>query len=269
MTTPSADREPTQPTDGFEAADTAEAVDALAANEGEALEAEREWWDDPGMPWKQKPGRADIACLSWFGVIAAFSLVLLPLRAWLMAASPAILAMISGSRSAVAASGALARVGEMPTWPIVFFIASLLSLKFDWVYWWAGRLWGRGMIEVWAGNSKRAEKRFHKAERWANKLGTLGMFVAYIPMPLPLMQVIFVVFGASGMSLKRFLVLDYIASTAWLAGYFALGWYIGEPAVAALEAYAKIAMWVALGLLVFVIFTSVMANKRRNEVKRG
>ena len=115
--------------------------------------AEKEWWDDDGMPWKKKPGREDYACLAWFGVVGVFSLLLLPTRAWLIATAPDWLAMITGGRTAVAVSGALASQGEMPHWPIVLAVASVLSLKFDWIYWWAGKLWGRGMIEVWAGQS--------------------------------------------------------------------------------------------------------------------
>ncbi len=30
--------------------------------------AAREWWDDPGLPWKHKPTKADISCLVWMGI---------------------------------------------------------------------------------------------------------------------------------------------------------------------------------------------------------
>ena len=39
----------------------------------------REWWDDPSLPWKHKPTRADIACLSWMGAASLYGLILLPL----------------------------------------------------------------------------------------------------------------------------------------------------------------------------------------------
>lgn len=226
---------------------------------------EKEWWDDPGMPWKQKPGRADISCMTWFGVVAVFSLVLLPLRAWWIADHPDWLAMISGGRTAVAATGARASVGEIPHWPIVLVIASILSLKFDWIYWWAGKLWGRGMIEVWAGKSARAKRNYDRAERWAVKFGWLGIFLAYIPVPLPLMPVVFVLAGASGMSLRRFLILDYIASTLWLLGFFWLGWSLGEPAVAVLDYYAKIATYVVVAILVVMIFGFVRQARKKAD----
>ena len=50
--------------------------DAVPA--GEAAEAE--WWQAEGMPWKHKPERADILCLSAISVAAIYGLVMLPLR---------------------------------------------------------------------------------------------------------------------------------------------------------------------------------------------
>ena len=71
-----------------------------------AQEAEEQaWWEAEGMPWKKEPQRADYLCLTWFGVVAVFSLILLPTRAWLLGVAPDWLAMITGGRTAVAASG--------------------------------------------------------------------------------------------------------------------------------------------------------------------
>lgn len=232
------------------------AADADAAEDGDT-----EWWQDPGMPWNEKPGRADIACLTWFGVVGVFGLILLPTRAWLMGAAPDVLAMITGGRTSIAAVGALAGVGKLAHWPVVLAVASVLSLKFDWVYWWAGRLWGRGMIEVWAGKSPRAARNYARAERWAERFGALGFLIAYVPIPLPLMQVVFILSGASGMSLRRFLVYDYVASTLWLLGFFYLGWSLGEPAVAVLDWYARIAGYIAIGIIVFIVAGAMLRKK--------
>lgn len=226
-----------------------------------ADETQAQWWEAEGMPWKKEPGRADIACLAWFGVVGVFSLILIPTRAWLLAVAPDVLAMITGGRTSITASGAVASVGEMSHWPLVLVVASILSLKFDWIYWWAGKLWGRGMIEVWAGRSARAAKGYARAERWAEKLGPLGFLIAYVPIPLPLMQVVFVLAGATNMSLKRFLIYDYIASTLWLIGFFLLGWRLGAPAVAILDVYARFAGYVAIGLVVVIVATTMLRKK--------
>ena len=224
---------------------------------GEAVagqdEPEEEWWQDPGMPWKHKPGRADIACLSWIGVLGLWGLAMIPLRSWLMGLNPPLLVGLTGSRAAIAALGALVRVGDYIAWWWPMLAGLLMSVKFDWVYWWAGKLWGRGMIEIWAGQSKRAAKSYARAERWALRWGALGILLAYVPIPLPIMAVVFVLAGASGMSLKKFILLDAISSLIWQMGYFVLGYAIGSPAVYILQQYARIANYVAIGLLVVIV----------------
>ena len=224
--------------------------------------AEREWWDDPSLPWKHKPARADIACMGWVGFMGVFGLAMLPLRSWLLGLDPWLLVSLTGSRSGAAALGALLRVGQAHLWGVALGFGVLMSIKFDWVFWWAGKLWGRGMIEVWAGQSPRAARHYARAERWAQRFGWLGMFVAYVPIPLPLMQVIFVLAGAQGWSLRRFLALDALASLVWLAFYLGFGWIVGEPAVVLLKAYARIAQYVAIALVAVVVVSVVLRGRR-------
>lgn len=240
------------------------ALDSVDAPSPAADAPTEEWWEAPGLPWKHKPTRSDLACMGWIGFMSIFGLAMLPLRGWLLAPGRTqILVGLTGSRSGTAALGALASQGLAHNVWVPLLLGTLMSIKFDWVYWWAGKLWGRGLIEVWAGRSARAARNYARAERWAEKFGWLGMFLAYVPIPLPLMQVIFVLAGASGWSWKKFMALDFLASTIWLAGYFLLGWWVGEPAVAALRAYAKIANYVAIGLVV-VVLASVFWQQKKN-----
>ncbi|GAB2483272.1 hypothetical protein GCM10027030_16820 [Luteococcus sediminum] len=221
------------------------------------------WWDNEGLPWKHEPGRADKACMAWIAFMGLFGLAMLPLRGWLLGLNPPLLVALTGSRSGTAAMGALASQGLAPHWWFYLALGSLMSIKFDWVFWWAGKLWGRGMIEVWAGQSKRAAKNYARAEGWARKLGWLGMFVAYVPIPLPLMQVIFVLAGSTGMSWKKFMALDFVASTCWLLGYFWFGWSVGEPAVVLLKEYAKYANYVAIALVVFIFGSTFWSQSKK------
>jgi hypothetical protein len=221
-------------------------------------QATEEWWQVEGMPWKHKPGRADIACMVWIGIYSIYGLAMLPLRGWLFGSATDVLAMITGGRVSVTASGALAGVGRLPYWPVVLLVAAVASIKLDWIYWWAGKLWGHGMIEVWAGRSKRAARNYARAVRWAEKLGAWGFVIAYLPIPLPIMPVVFVLSGATGLSLKRFLLYDFFAGGLWLALYFWFGWQIGEPAVGLLDAYARISSYVAIGLLAVVLGSVIL-----------
>lgn len=233
-------------------------------DEAPAEAAEKEWWDDPGMPWKHKPTRADIACMSWIAFLGVFSVAMLPLRAWLLG-DPERLPWLVGllaSRSGTAALGSVVRVGQdVPfVWPIL--LGTIMSIKLDWTYWWAGRLWGRGMIDVWAAQSPRASRNYARVERWAAKLGWLGIFLAYLPVPLPLMGVVFVLAGAQGMKLRTFMLLDFAAALLWLIGYFCFGYAIGEPAVALLSLYAKFANYIAVALIVGIIGLSIWRGAR-------
>ncbi|MDR0435939.1 MAG: VTT domain-containing protein [Propionibacteriaceae bacterium] len=227
--------------------------------------AEKEWWDDPAMPWRHKPDKKDVACMAWIGVVAVFGLAMLPLRGWLLGRSVPVMLAVMGSRTSAAGLGSLVRVGDFSPvlWVLPMLAGVIMANKFDWVYWWAGKLWGRGMIEVWAGQSERAARNYARAERWAVKWGAVGIFIAYVPIPLPLMAVVFVLAGASGMSVKRFLVLDCISCLVWLLLHFGLGYLIGEPAVFVLQQYAKYANYVAIALVVFVIGTAVLNGVRK------
>lgn len=238
--------------------------DATAGTTTAAPEPEKQWWDQPGMPWKNEPTKADKQCMGWIMFMGLFGLAMLPLRGWLLGLNPPLLVALTGSRSGTAAIGALTSQGLQPWyWWLALLAGSLMSIKFDWVFWWAGKLWGRGMIEVWAGRSKRAARGYARAERWARKLGPIGFLVAYVPIPLPLMQVVFVLSGATNMSLRRFLIYDYIASTLWLIGFFALGWRLGEPAVEILDIYARFAGYVAIGLVVVILATTFLRKKTK------
>ena len=154
----------------------------------------------------------------------------------------------------------MASVGEAQHWLFYLLVGSLVAIKFDWIYWWAGKLWGRGILEVQAQNSKRTAKNIARVEQWAMKLGWLGIFLAYVPIPLPIAFVVFVLMGMTNMPLWKFLVLDFVSKTIWSLGYFALGWSIGEPVVFVLEQYARVANWIAIGLLV-VIFIGILRRQ--------
>lgn len=235
--------------------------EAVASQERPESEAP-EWWEEPGLPWNTKPTKADYWCLGWFGFLGVFGLAMIPLRAWLLGLDPPIMLALTGSRIGAASTGALASVGQAPYWLAFLLIGSLVAIKFDWVYWWAGKLWGRGLLDVQAQNSTRMARNIERVEGWFHRVGWVGIFLAYVPIPLPIAFVVFVMCGATGMSVKKFMLLNFVAKTVWSFLYFGLGWVIGEPVVFVLEQYAKVANWVAIGLLVLVL-VGVFRGKSR------
>ena len=223
-------------------ADTAPAEPDAAA----AAEPEREWWDDPSLPWKHKPTRADIACMSWIGAISVYSLIMLPLRPVMLSLSPVVLGSL-GYRTGLVMVGALAATGD-GWWPLVLVLGTLGAIKFDWVYWWAGKLWGHGLIEVWSGQSPRARRRNERAIRFAHRYERIAIAITFLPIPLPA-AVIYAALGAAGTTLRTFLTVGVLSALVTTAGYLYLGYWIGAPAVDLITQYGQWLWYLSLAIL--------------------
>lgn len=140
-------------------------------------------------------------------------------------------------------------------------------VKFDWVYWWAGKLWGRSLIEAWSGRSERARRVNARAERFARKYETLAIAATFLPIPLP-RGVIFAVLGEAGTSLRKFLTVALISSFVSVGGYLTVGYWIGEPAVALMEAYGRFLWYVSLAILLGMLANAWWKNRNTGRVPR-
>jgi membrane protein DedA with SNARE-associated domain len=190
---------------------------------------------------------------------------MLPLRPVLLGYTPYVLAGVSGSRTAMVMIGALAATGN-PWWWLGWVIGTISIVKFDWVYFWAGKLWGRGLIEVMTGDSERARRRNERAERFALRWSVPAVLLTYLPVPLP-GPIIYATVGAAGMSWRRFLVVDVLAAGLLQALYLYLGYRIGEPAVRLVTQYAKYSIWLSLVILAVMVVGMLWNNKRRAAAK--
>lgn len=219
------------------------------------------------MPWKGKPGRSDILCWVGFSLTGVYALVLLPLRPVLLGADPYLLAALGGSRTSAVTIGALASTGT-GSWPLGLLLGTFGSVKFDPLYWWAGKLWGRGLIEMVAGRSARAARNAARAERLATRYGAVAILLTYI-LPLPSAVVIATV-GAAGMRLRTFLLIDVLGAASTRAAYIYLGYRLGQPAVDMVNVIAKYSLWISLALLLGIIVNAVRARwtKRRPEARQ-
>jgi membrane protein DedA with SNARE-associated domain len=223
---------------------------------------EREWWEDPRLPWKGKPGRQDILCWVAFSLTGVYALVLLPLRPVLLGANPYLLAALGGSRTSTVTIGALAATGS-GFWPLGILLGTFGSVKFDPLDWWAGRLWGRGLIEVIAGRSPRAARNAARAERLAQKYGVAAVLATYV-IPLSSAVVIATV-GAAGMRLRTFLVIDILGASVTRAAYVYLGYRIGQPAVDVVEAIAKYSLWISIALMVGILVNVIRQQRAKKQ----
>ena len=213
----------------------------------------------PGLPWSGRPERADLIC--WFGIALSglYALALIPLRPMLIGNHPLLLELLTGSMTSIVTAGAFARVGEVP---LVLAIVSAVPgmIMFDPFFWWAGRRWGRGMLNVFAGRSRRGERMIARAERIGHRLGWLGVVLAYY-LPVPA-AIVFVIAGWTGMRLVTFVLLDITAALLWIGLLVGLGYFLGQDAVDVAKSISHYGLWISIGLVVMVIVSQRVRGSR-------
>jgi membrane protein DedA with SNARE-associated domain len=202
------------------------------------------------VPWDGKPRREDLIC--WYAIagMAVFYTAMWPLRPLLIGSNPVLLELLTGSKESIIAAGAFAAVGSVPL--VVVVVAAVLGMmKFDAILWWAGTLWGAGIVGKFARRSKWAM-------RFADRAGSLGPWVMW-PMvamapwtPVP-SSLVYAAAGWTGMRLRTFLVLDGVGSLVRASIYTGAGYAIGQPAVDLAETISANGIWVSLGVVVVMV----------------
>jgi membrane-associated protein len=220
----------------------------------EEIEAAKQQWRDL-RPWDSPMARADkVLIFSTVAVIVAM-LLTLPLRPFLLATHPVALSAVTGSLSAVGAAAAFARVGGTDLWLVV--AAGVFGMiKFDWLFWWAGRRWGAKGVRFFTppGRARRFVERVRSWPRWST-----GFVVVAAALPGVPSAPLFLLAGLAGMRLVAFLVFDAIGS-ALVAGLVAgLGYGLGQTAVDVVLTIDQYALWVSIALIVIV---SLRAGRR-------
>lgn len=221
--------------------------------------------EPPRQPWPagHEFGRQDGICAALIGVMTIFGLAMIPLRPVVLGLAPLVLVSLTGSMIGLVLCGALGATG-WPWWPAAIIVGALSGIKFDFVWWWAGKLWGDQFIASLAGQTERARRRAKRAENLTRRYDILALFLGHVPyLPVP-RSIVCAVLGAAGTRLRRLLVIDLLFSFL-LAGVFVwLGWQIGEPAVAALEEFGKYMWYVSIVLLVGVFYVAFRNAKKQN-----
>ena len=217
--------------------------------------------DDPRLPWQGKPRAADILC--WLGIVLSgvFYWALLPLRVSLIGTHPVVAELLNGSIESVISAAAFARAGH-GTLTLVVLAAIPGLMKFDVLYWWAGRLWGERFIMALPG-SRRAARHMARVQR-AGRRVTWPAVVASSFLPIP-RAVIFVIAGWTGMRLVVFLILDLIGVLLWAGLLAGLGYALGHHAVLAAMTISRYSWWFTIGIVTLSV-VSVVRSQRRQKV---
>jgi membrane protein DedA with SNARE-associated domain len=231
------------------------AGDVQAADELEAEPARAaDPWSDPRLPWEGRPRRVDLLCWAAITLSGLYYLAILPWRASLVGTHPIISVLLNGSTESIVSAAAFARVGHGTL--VVVLLASIPGLmKFDIIYWWAGRLWGEKVLNLFAGRSERQRRRVQRfvarVHRWGRWFTWPAVIIAmFLPIPS---AIIYAVAGFTGMSWVTFLILDAIGSLSWAGLLAGLGWALGQHAVSVAQTVSKYGLWVSIAIIVLVV----------------
>jgi len=240
-----------------------EAESAQAAERGPAAAAvapeKADRWDDPRLPWHGKPRAADICC--WLAIVVSglFYWLLLPLRVSLIGTHPVVAELLNGSTESIISAAAFARAGD-GTLAVVLLAAIPGLMKFDALYWWAGRLWGERFIMALPG-SRRVAKHMARVQRAGPKF-TWPAVVASSFLPIP-RAIIYVIAGWAGMRLITFLILDLIGVLLWASLLAGLGYALGHHAVVAAKTISHYSWWFTIGIVALSVLFALRSRRRQ------
>lgn len=235
----------------------AEEVSAQQAPAPDAR-AERDPWDDPRLPWAGKPRRVDILCWAGITLSGIYYLVVLPFRAGLVGTHPVLLVLLNGSTEGIVSGAAFARVGH-GSLALVLLAAIPGLMKFDLLYWWAGRLWGERIILLLSGRRKHGAKFIARVSRWGRWFTwPIVVLVPFLPLPNP---IVYAVAGWAGMSAATFLILDLIGTLMWAGMLAGLGYSLGHHAVVVAQTISRYGLWISIAIVVLVVVAQVRSAR--------
>lgn len=203
-------------------------------------------WPERYRPWRGRATRADWVLMGAIAGVVMVGLAIRPIKPFLLASHPVVLAFLTGDLVPIGAAAAFARIGQVPLWLVV--VAGAIGMaKLDWLTWWAGRQWGEGMIRMIGATPERALRWAHRAETlnpWILRLAVAVAFLPGIPGPI-----VFAVAGIAGMRLLTFLLFDLAGALVMTTTVAGLGYGLGQHAVDLVLVIDRYATWVSLTLI--------------------
>jgi membrane-associated protein len=217
-------------------------------------------WQNARLPWEGRPRRVDIACWAAITLSGLYYFALLPFRASLVGTHPIVSVLLNGSTEAIVSAAAFAKVGHGSI--VVVLLASIPGLmKFDIIYWWAGRLWGERVIQIFSGRGKRSQKfvaRVNRSGRWLTWPAVV--LSPFLPIPNAL---VYAAAGWTGMSWLTFLILDAIGSLMWAGLLAGLGYALGQHAVSVAQEISKYGLWFSIAIVVLVVASQMRGARAK------
>jgi membrane protein DedA with SNARE-associated domain len=203
-------------------------------------------------PWHGRPRARDVLCVLAIGVSAVYAIATIPLTPALIASHPVLLELLTGSTSSIISAGAYAGVDTKLQLALVVVAALPGIMRFDWVYWWAGRLWGHRIVERLGQRSPRMARLAGLAEtrgrRWAGPLVAVAAFL-----PGGASAAVYAAAGWAGLPLLAFALWDTLGSAAWISVVAFGGYLLGSDGVTLAELASRYATVTIIGLVVILV----------------
>jgi membrane protein DedA with SNARE-associated domain len=202
-------------------------------------------------PWHGRPRRRDLMCCLAIAVTAVYAAAMIPLTPELIASHPVLLELLSGSNSAIVAAGSFSAVPGNLGLAVVIGAALPGMLRFDWVIWWAGRLWGHAVVDKLGSHSPRTAALAAAAERRGTGFARLAVLLSAL-MPVSGAPV-YAAAGWVGLPLLPFVVLDAIGCATWATLLAVCGHLLGSRGVAVADLIARYAIASVIGLVALAV----------------
>src|SRR5260221_477509 len=132
-------------------------------------------------------------------------------------------------------------------------------MKFDALYWWAGRLWGERFIMALPG-SQRVTKHMGRVQRAGRKFIWPAVVVSSV-LPIP-RTIIYVIAGWVGMRLVTFLILDLIGTLLWAGLLAGVGYTLGHHAIVAAKTISHYSWRFTIGIVALSVLVTVRSHRR-------
>jgi len=205
--------------------------------------------------------RADVLCLGPLILLTVYGLAMLPVAPSLLGPHPVLLSAIYGSSSSMIAAGAAARGGSAPLWLVCVAPIVILLIRDPFLYW-AGRRYGRRIVDYLAENDARWRRRMARSERWFQRWGAwaiaFGYYIPFVPATL-----FYLAAGESRMRIRTFVIADLAGTLTWIGIHVGTGYAIGKPATDLANTISHYGLWAALAIIVVAVAWSVYSNLRQ------
>ncbi|WP_433801630.1 DedA family protein [Actinomycetospora sp. CA-084318] len=226
----------------------------------EEIEAAKAQWRDM-RPWESPMPRADKILLGCLVGALVLGLATLPIRPFLLASHPTLLAAVTGSSSAIGAGSAFARIGQADLWLVI--VAGIVGkAKFDWLWWWAGRRWGAKGVKLFVPTD-RAQRFVERVRSWP----MWAMFLLVVAAALPGIPsvLVYLLAGLAGLSLVGFLLASIVGAGIMTGLVAGLGYTLGQSAVDVVLLVDRYALWITLSIAVLIAFQAGRAQNKKQR----